>query len=90
MFPCEAQWINRLHSLFKSFDHFQSQVKCRDKVTAPHRATESKTRIQIFKMFAVSLSIDMYETKIINRKKSFKVRENQPFSNKIRNGLHES
>ena len=27
-------------------------------------------------MFAVSLSIDMYETKIINRKKSFKVREN--------------
>ena len=38
-------------------------------------------------MFAVSLSIDMYETKIINRKKSFKVRENslQDRDNFLRN-----
>ena len=38
-------------------------------------------------MFAVSLSIDMYETKIINRKKSFKVRWNLQLLTKLFNTI---
>ena len=32
-----------------------------------------RTNLETKKMFAVSLSIDMYEAKIVNRKKSLKV-----------------
>jgi len=43
-------------------------------VTSSDQLRVNQPRLQIFNMFAVSLSIDMYETKIINRKKSLKIR----------------
>ena len=47
-------------------------------MTSSDQLRVNQPRLQIFNMFAVSLSIDMYETKIINRKKSFKVGGNSP------------
>ena len=47
-----------------------------------------RTNLETYKMFAVSLSIDMYEAKIVNRKKSLKVSEVLKYETPLLTGLY--